>query len=880
MSDTSGSNPFWGSGATSTSAAPAVTESNPFWSSSSATPNTTNPPAVSNPFWSSTTATPSATQTPAHKSSGGILGTALHYAGLAEKTMTSMGTNLIPGVVGKVAGGVASIPGEAVKEGAKLVASPFEQISNQTLGTHFQTFDTTKPGETYQQQVTRNLNKMPLAGGLLRGAQQTGEEVAHPSRIIKNYSNDPASAALNDIGNLSMVLPPVGEAIKSMAEAAQAARDAGDASKALSIASKAGDVIKAAGELPKTVISAGKGSLVSLANRMAGDPELLYAAAQEIDSARAADFAGPTMDAAAKETSPTKTAFNTLQDLASTPEQKVARSTLSDLAARETDRGTTEALQRPLESPVAAQEQSWESSLNQARQDAVQAVVRHGGITGALARFGETLKPEVQVALNNVTDTMSRLRDVPSTLSPEDQLAQKKAILQAGTLKASRSPIFTRLSDIDKASLVASAKDAGIGLEGKNGLLSRLGFQPATEATHGFVNDPDLYVQKNIGAALEKVTRPFDNEGVIGSTLRGANKLTNTLKLGLSPVTLINRLSHVGLIAGADVETKDALQTAWKAARGKLSGEDLADLANTTKVGHGAIWEAETKVASVDPSRVDQIKKSLMDIPSTVLQKSPFLTAARASDDAIRSGVWLAARHAGASVEDADYILTRDMGVFDRSTPGMRALTKAIPFANWHKQVLLILGRMAENHPLAFTQFTNAASRMTNYNKAQNIYSGNTRFGKQDVNLSFLSPFSATSAALTPAELLSPTLKAAMPSTLGVLPSGKPPSSPTGPVIGNGLNNQSGATGQELINTIPQLKAIQGSQPRYSNGQINPNVQGGGALQTWSTMLGVPIEPASEQAQYTAQANKGKAISNKITASVNKKYNAKVAALP
>ncbi|MGH7744073.1 MAG: hypothetical protein ACREQ5_04540, partial [Candidatus Dormibacteria bacterium] len=70
------------------------------------------------------------------------------------------------------------------------------------------------------------------------------------------------------------------------------------------------------------------------------------------------------------------------------------------------------------------------------------------------------------------------------------------------------------------------------------------------------------------------------------------------------------------------------------------------------------------------------------------------------------------------------------------------------------------------------------------------------------------------------------------------------------------------------------------SQPRYSNGQINPNVQGGGALQTWSTMLGVPIEPASEQAQYTAQANKGKAISNKITASVNKKYNAKVAALP
>jgi hypothetical protein len=92
----------------------------------------------------------------------------------------------------------------------------------------------TRLGETEAQAYAR---QHPALAGVAEGFKQTGNEIAHPSRILQNYGSAPLSAFLNDAANLSVVLGPVakaagaGAAVGEGAQAGRLARGLGAAAK-------------------------------------------------------------------------------------------------------------------------------------------------------------------------------------------------------------------------------------------------------------------------------------------------------------------------------------------------------------------------------------------------------------------------------------------------------------------------------------------------------------------------------------------------------------------------------------------------------------------------------------------------------------------------
>lgn len=790
--------------------------------------------------------------------------------------------------VGNVTNAIGSVAGELGKELVALPVQATEAVSNRTLGTDLGpqwlkqatgaptqespsdviTGDNTNPNFQktggFQQNLTDVLNQYPILGGILRGPQKTGEEIAHPSRLVHNYSNDPVGSALNDIGTITMVLPAVGSAIHSAAiggaetgDVITAAR-AGEASMAAARAAQVGDIIKQIGETPtiSKLLSGGRAGLSALADKLATDPELLRLVDDAAQTGEAASNA-PGLGAAAQAIDQTPGAL----------QQTQAR-----LAA-------------------------------QAGQRAQQGTLR-----SALGRFGASLQDNTKMAQNTVMDMMNRLKGVEESvasmaktgvdtvqiplrqgdaitldnLSPnleKDIGIAKQTIVSRAMGDLINNPAVSRLNEEDLADLKAAAENQGKSLPD---YIKSLGFTSIQDATNGRINGAlaqQSFVSDQVANSISKLTQEARTPGVVQSILGSANRLTNTARLALSPVTGLNRIGH-GMLAVADnPNISDTFKVLGRSLTSNLTDEEKALLDQSTMWKHGAVWEASAKADATNAGRLARIGQALTNIPQTIMAKSPFLQFALKADDATRAAIILAAREAGASADEADLILGKTAGYFDRATNMERAAKSLVPFYNWHKQVMLIFEHMAESHPAAFAQFLEAANNMVKYNEANGITGSNTLLpGHGQTNLSFLSPFSSTAAALAPQELLSPTLKSLYPIITGTGVSGYPTSTPTGPLEGGGAQ-QLPAAEQELFKTVPQLGAlVQGSQPRYGNGQINPGKTGGGWQSTASALLGGTFVPETTEQQNAAHQAKGAAAAAKIQASKEKSYEKKLAA--
>jgi len=876
-------------------------------------------------LFSTPSASPGAPQTPApvqtptgpsYKPFGGILGglaNAVHTAGHIASTVGK-------GAV-KIGEGLPAVVGEAAKEAVAIPYGAGENIVNDVAGTRYGGVGA-GVGEggilPSQKAWTSTLNKYPVAGGMLRGGQQTAEELAHPSRIAKNYSNNPVQAALNDIGTLATVLPGVGEAIHGAAiggestdaalAAAKAARLAGaeETGTAAARIAKAGDIIKGVGEAPSLPLRSARSGLAAAFRSTTVDPELLHAV----------DTSGETLAQTAADkaaaTGSKGVAANTLTNLAGrvpnsfsteavqlAPEELAQRS-LTDIATRPTPvAGAADVISKVADAAgagtqAAAQKAAQEASTAAAARDATSAEIAQNADRAAAQAKLKSLSPTLQrlgdigarmdkstkMALDVVEGGMSRIRDV---VTPEDAAKlgydtpaeAKIGITQDTTKKLLASPFVEQLNDVDMASLKAAAEDAGTNV---NKYIKDLGFTSLGEATSGRFSYPGAYVPTPVANQLARYSAAAEEKGAVMGALQGVNRLGMMGKLAASPVTLLNRIGHGVLGVADNPNILDSAKLAVKGLAGRigigegLADADKADLAQTVEATHGPVNEARLRIEATAPDRVEGLRRSLANMPADFLAKSPILRAARAVDDSVREGIWVAARHAGASPEEADYILGNTAGNFNRSTQALRNTSAVIPFANWHKQSMIILEHMVEAHPAAFAQFTNAASRMAGYNQQQGIYGGNTRVGGVDVNLGFLNPWGSAGTNLQPSELVSPFLKTAMPIGLGVLPNGKPPSGPTGVISGAGLHQAPSAL-QQAIRSQPQLQAlINGSQPRYSTGQPKPKEHGGGALQTWSTLLGVPTVSTKTELATNSAIAKSRVAAQKRAASTMKTY--------
>lgn len=285
-----GAAPTSGGSAVGTGAA-----TNPFQDAYGAPAGPTAP--STNPFqdaYGTTTGAPASSTNPFQEAFGNLTAAAtLAKTPLAKSSNPNLFHQLV-NTAGATVGAVGSLAGEAAKETARYTVGGSENLINDVTaavpgdyGTHLGNAEEQASGPVLptQQQWTANLNANPVAGGMLRGFQQTGEEVAHPSRAITNYSKDPLMAALNDIGTISTVVPVVGETIHGLAaggestEALTAAAQAGEASTAAVRAAKVADIITKVGEFPTigNLIGSSRGALAGLADRLAQDPELLHA---------------------------------------------------------------------------------------------------------------------------------------------------------------------------------------------------------------------------------------------------------------------------------------------------------------------------------------------------------------------------------------------------------------------------------------------------------------------------------------------------------------------------------------------------------------------------------------------------------------------------
>lgn len=823
---------------------------------------------------------------------------------------------------GKVAGAIGSVAGEAGKEVYGVGLRAGENVVNDVANTHLGPASgwRSTPGQAglgglgilpSQTDMTAALNKAPILGGIPRGLQQTGEEIAHPSRIAKNYSANPVSAALNDLGNLALVVGPAGEAIKGAAvggdslKAATAAQKAGEISQARLNVARLGAGIREAGNLQTLPLRGAKAGLIGLAGRAAANPEMLRAVDETATMT-------PEIAAAQAKVAETQQAASQLVPVdSSTPLRATSRAQAADISKQlgkdlaGPGRGASAApaineARAPAEAALkAAQEElaaaravpTREASDLATERLAAQAKVagQGRGIKNALAGFGTKLQDPTKAAIQTGVDMMNRIKTIAgdTTLDEADKAAAKKEVVDNASRTIQSNPHVESLNEHDLASISAAAKDAHMT---PDQFTRSLGFTSVFEATGGRIPLRDSFMPTHVADAMSSFISPIKAPGPVGAALESTNRLAMVGKLALNPVAPLNRLGHGMFISADTARPWDALKSAIKAGFGKLSPADAEEVAGRTGIQHGAVWEAKTKAAELaqraaatEPSRVAEIKKGILNTPTELLAKSPFLRMARAMDDATRSGIWLSFRHAGATPEEADLLLNRAAGTFDRATAGGRNISKAIPFYNWHKQALLVLTHMAEDQPARFAALTQAASRMADYNEQQGIYGNNTRMAGHDVNLSFLNPFSATGSVATPSVLASPVLKGVMPMALGVNPNGKAPSAPPG-VDNQGRGwHQIGAAEQNLIKSLPQTAAAQslatGGRPLYGNGQpvAGQNITKRDALNIWSTLLGVPTEKTSTAQATTLSIAASKARADKLNASKYRSYQKKAA---
>lgn len=149
-------------------------------------------------------------------------------------------------------------------------------INDLTLGhTHLgpasAQFDPSHPVAS-EKEVGATLNQYPTLDAMRAGYVRTGEEIAHPSRIVTNYSQNPGGAFLNDAANIASVAAPVTGALGAFAEGAGAGAEgagagAEGAAKAAAATSK---VAEAAGKaanlptLPARLVAKGVGSLADM----------------------------------------------------------------------------------------------------------------------------------------------------------------------------------------------------------------------------------------------------------------------------------------------------------------------------------------------------------------------------------------------------------------------------------------------------------------------------------------------------------------------------------------------------------------------------------------------------------------------------------------
>lgn len=822
------------------------------------------------------------------------------------------------GGAGHILSGVKSVGGEVAKESMLLPLQGLATIqheiapgSTNALPSFMRApaWATNLADNPSQQTWTEALNANPVAGGQLRGFAQTGMEVLHPSRIAKNYSANPVGAGLNDLGTLATVLPGVGSAIHGGAEAAQAARLAEglQASRGLSLASRVGTGVKAAGEIQSLPFKGVRAGLGAVAERLAPNSELLHAV----------DLGASTAEQQAL------TAYNAAQSKVAAAKQAVAdlkpglgvRNAAGQLRVKTVDEIAAAAAARPgaqaaldaaraelgparLTLRAAQASPDAETALqNTDRSAAIKASKGAGPIRRGLAQAGTNIQESTQRLLNNTVDVMNRAKAIDhdtglvAGLGPDEARAAvaeaQNSLRTKASLKLSNSPLVEKLNENDLASLAAAAAQAHLPLDT---YIKQLGYTRLDRAVPFVSTGQGVLVPNRVAAQLARYGPPAREANALEAGLRATNRTFMLGKIGVNPVSTLNRLGHGVLSNVINPNTIESVRLAARDLANKahfgegLSLADKADVAlNTTAVKHGAVWSSSAKAEAENAGRVSKIANALTKWPDKIMEKSPFLKAARAVDDSVRTGVWLAARHAGASAEDADYILGHVAGNFDRASQGARTISTVVPFYNWHKQVFQILERMAEERPTAFAYFTEAANHMAQYNEQQGIPDGMTRVGGHDLNLGIVNPLGEASAVGQPQVFLSPVAKAGVRLLTGNSVTGQPTSTPHGGDT-SGAARLSGAW-QDIIRSLPQTKALQGSAPRYGNGQLvappkgsTKMPDGGGALATWSNLLGVPAQTVDKSQTDNARFTGASLAKAKKAASSDKSYQARLKA--